>query len=323
MGVKARRMYLAGGGRRHGLSRREWFACAALSCAAACGAPRVPAQDGAQWGRSGTRDGEFHRPRAISATNEEVFVIDTSGRMQVFTHEGAFLRGWLMPEYENGTPTGITFAPTGSLLIPDTHYSRVLEYTPQGELLSQWGEYGADETRFIYPTDLVLAPDGTCYFSEYGGGAERVHVFDAQHRFVRQWGSHGDQPGQFSRAMAIALHEDTVLVCDTANHRIQSFKTTGEPLRVIGGPGSGTGQLKYPHDIVLAPGDTFIVSEYGNNRLSRFTIDGEFMACFGAPGRGPGQFSAPRGVALSPNGRLFVADTDNDRIQRFGIEVLA
>lgn len=289
----------------------------------ACGGRDSPAGEGwLTWGVSGARDGEFRRPRAIAAAEREVFVIDTSGRMQVFSHDGEYLRGWIMPEYENGTPTGIAFTTDGLLLIPDTHYSRIYEYTPQGEILRQWGEYGTGEDRFIYPTDIAQAPDGGYIISEYGQGAERVHLFDANRKFLRQWGQHGDRPGEFSRAMAIAFHDGAVFVCDTANHRIQCFALDGTLLRVIGESGTGEGQLKFPHDIVVGPNDTLLVCEYGNNRMSRFTCAGEFLSTFGHAGRGPGEFAAPRGVTISPNGYAFVADTDNDRIQRFPLEDL-
>ena len=323
MGEASRKGRNSGQRERSCWSRREFLALTGATLVSSCNLRNATApSDWMAWGQSGARDGEFRRPRAIAATLDEVFVIDTSGRMQVFSHNGEYHRGWLMPEYENGTPTGIAFSSLGHLLIPDTHYSRIYEYTPQGEILRKWGEYGTGEDQFIYPTDIVQAPDGSYIISEYGQGAERVHLFDADRKFLRQWGQHGDQPGEFSRAMAIALHDGAVYVCDTANHRIQCFGLDGTLLRVIGESGTGEGQLKFPHDIVVGPNDTFLVCEYGNNRLSHFTCAGEFLSTFGRPGRGPGEFAAPRGVTISPDGYVLVADTDNDRIQRFPLEDL-
>jgi DNA-binding beta-propeller fold protein YncE len=228
-----------------------------------------------------------------------------------------------MPEFENGTPTGISFGRDGRVLIPDTHYSRIIEFSPSGEILAQWGGYGTGEDEFIYPTDIAQGADGTYYISEYGVGAERVHAFDADRRFAQQWGGHGNAPGQFSRAMAIALDDRAVYVCDTANHRVQVFTREGGFVRTIGEAGTGREQLNFPHDIAVAADGTIIVCEYGNNRLSRFTLEGRGVACAGGPGRAPGRFNTPRGVAVSPNGQVFVADTDNDRVQRFSLEDLA
>lgn len=276
------------------------------------------------WGQPGRhRAGCFHRPRAVGATAAEVYVIDATGRVQVFTHDGAYCRGWALPEIANGTPTAVRETADGRVLIADTHYSRILEYSPEGELLRQWGSYGTGPEQFVYPTSIVLAPDGAYYISEYGMDAERVHVFDAERRFLREWGGLGEDEGQFSRAMALDVDAaNTVYVCDTTNHRVQCFSPGGQLLRVIGGVGSEPGRIKFPYDICLAPDGSLVLCEYGNNRISRFDASGQFLGAFGGPGRGPGQFNAPRGAAVAPNGFIFVADTDNHRIQRFTLEDL-
>lgn len=309
------------------MTRRQFFrTSAALALAGGCGRTTGGSGSGwLAWGRPGRhRGGAFERPRAIAATEDEVYVIDTTGRVQVFSHDGEFLRDWSLPESEKGTPTAIRKIDDSRVLIPHTHYSCILEWSPEGELLHEWGSYGSGENEFIYPTSVVLGQDGAYYISEYGEDAERVHVFDADRKFLRQWGSHGIEEGRFSRAMALDVDASgTVFVCDTANHRIQCFSNQGKFLRVIGSAGAEPGQLKFPYDLATAPDGTLVACEYGNNRISRFAPDGRFIACFGGPGRGPGEFNAPRGAAVSPNGLLFVADTDNHRVQRFPLEVLA
>ena len=225
-----------------------------------------------------------------------------------------------MPEAENGTPTGIGFDEGGRVLVPDTHYSRLLEYSTKGELLARWGTYGNGPGEFIYPTDVSRDSNGFYYFSEYGMDAERVHVFDPERRFARQWGRHGEAEGEFGRAMALVIGgDDIVYVCDTTNHRIQCFDPSGRFLRVIGEPGTSRGQMKYPYDIALAPDGTIFACEYGNHRISRFSDDGRFIACFGTPGRRLGEFNGPRGIAILAEEWIFIADTDNHRIQRLAM----
>lgn len=301
------------------LSRRAFLIVAGGALTGGC-TPGGPSGDPhfQTWGRQGRRFGEFLRPRAIGVHQGEVYVIDTTGRVQVFGEDGSFRRYWSIPESDNGTPTAITFHENGRVIIPDTHYSRVLEYSPDGELLDQWGQYGTGEDAFIYPTGVAIGADGAYYVSEYGTGAERVHVFDAGHRFLRQWGSHGEGTGQFNRAMAIGITTaQELVVADTANHRVQCFDTAGTHVRTIGSAGTGPGQLKFPHDLSVGPDDCVYCAEYGAHRISRFSAGGEFLQCYGSAGREPGQFDAPRGVAVSENNRVYVADTDNHRIQAF------
>ncbi len=282
------------------------------------------AKDGFSFfGERGLRDGSFLRPRAIAARNGLVHVIDTSGRFQTFDGDGKYLSGFMLPESELGTPTAISFRLDGAFLIPDTHYSRVLEYSASGELLLSWGEYGDGPDQFVYPTGVVQAPDGKLFISEYGVGAERVRSFGPDRKQILQWGAHGSDPGKLNRAMAIGRAGDgTILVVDTANHRVQAFTENGELIRIMGGPGEGEGKLRFPHDLSIGPDGTVCVCEYGSHRVSRFGPKGDFIASYGSPGRGPGEFNGPRGVAVSEENVVYVADTDNHRVQYFKVEAL-
>ena len=298
------------------LRRREFLGVCALAGLSACGG-RASRGDILSWGDEGLRDGSFLRPRAIGLHDGKVYVIDTTGRVQVFSESGEFLAMWSTPDAKTGTPTAIGFR-DGRVIIPDTHYSRILEYSPEGKLLEQWGSYGSGPDQFIYPTGVAFGPGGSYYFSEYGENAERVHVFDATRKFARQWGEHGDQPGQFNRAMAIATNtvNGLVYVSDTANHRVQCFTPEGTLVRIIGEPGTGPGQLKFPYAMALGPDGTCYACEYGNHRVSRFDLEGKLISTFGGPGRGLGEFNDPRGVAIAADGTVYVADTENHRIQR-------
>jgi len=307
------------------LNRRRFLALGVSAGMAACSRNDTRKESSVlTWGQPGQRDGDFEKPRAVGVRGEELYVIDTTGRVQVFGLDGCFVRKWALPAYENGTPTAVLFAIDGNVLIPDTHYSQILKYTPAGELIEQWGSYGTGPEEFIYPTDILQTPDGVYYITEYGMEAERVHVFDVEKRFVRQWGELGDAPGQLNRATSIDIDsQQTLYVADCANHRVQCFDLGGNLLRVIGAAGTQPGQIKFPYSLAVCLDDSVLVCEYGNNRVSRFQNTGEFMACYGGPGRTPGCFSGPRGIAVSPDGQIFVADTGNHRVQRFSLEALA
>jgi sugar lactone lactonase YvrE len=309
------------------MTRRQFLTLAAAGAAVAAftacgggGSVVSSGEDWVTWGEFGTRNGFFRQPRGIVFRNGELYVIDRTGRIQVFTAGGEFLRCWSTPEQKVGTPPTLAFDAEGNVLVPDTHYSRILEYTPQGELIRKWGTYGTDADHFIYPTGIARGKDGAYFISEYGMDAERVHVFDSERRFLRQWGSQGDGPGQFNRMMAIRMDaNETLYGCDTTNNRIQCFDTEGKFLRQIGSVGEAPGHLKFPYGIGFAPDGSLFVAEYGNHRISRFAADGRFIGAYGSPGRNPGEFNGPRGVVISPDGFIFISDTDNHRIQRIRI----
>jgi sugar lactone lactonase YvrE len=300
-----------------GAINRRSFLAAGAALLAGCGASGRAVAPVALWGAEGIRDGGFLRPRAIGAHRGEIYVIDMSGRVQVFTPEGTFARMWEMPQHDNGAPTAIVFDGDRAI-VPDTHYSRIIEYSLQGEERHRWGSFGSAPEQFIYPTGLALGTDGSYYFSEYGQQAERIHVFSAARAFVRQWGAHGEAPGQFSRAMGIVRHPNGRLyVADTANHRVQVFTTDGALMQVFGADPAQGPPLRYPQGIAVAPDGSIFLAEYGGNCVSRYAPDGRFLAVYGHAGRGPGAFNAPRGIAVDEHGTVYVADTDNHRVQAF------
>ncbi|MEX2015050.1 MAG: hypothetical protein WD873_00340, partial [Candidatus Hydrogenedentales bacterium] len=142
------------------MSRREFIAASALAMAG-CGSVGGTAAPDAVWGQQGLRDGAFVKPRAVGVKDARVYVIDTTGRIQIFSEDGEFLDLWNTPAMDNGTPTAVAFGHDGRVLIPDTHYHQILEYSPEGELLERWGSYGTGDDQFIYPTGIDQANDGT------------------------------------------------------------------------------------------------------------------------------------------------------------------
>ena len=46
-------------------------------------------------------------------------------------------------------PTGITIDRDGNLLVAETHYHRVSRYSPEGEFIESWGEFGKGKGQFV------------------------------------------------------------------------------------------------------------------------------------------------------------------------------
>ena len=168
----------------------------------------------AVWGRQGSAPGLFQKPRAMTIDDRgRLFIIDKAARIQVFSQEGIFSHGWQTPAWEYGKPTGLSFDNDGNLMVADTHYYRVLFYTPQGKLLEEktlGGEEGYTPGKFGWVTDAVQDSQGNYYVSEYGE-LDRIQKFSSAGKFLFGWGGHGDGALQFKRPQNLAIDQQDLL----------------------------------------------------------------------------------------------------------------
>ena len=306
--------------RRHALGVLGSLATATLAgCGAASGSESEPELI---WGIHGTRDGWLHLPRVATFDDQDqLYIADLTDRIQVFDRDGKFLRSWRTPSLNIDGPNGLTADRFGRILVADTHFYRILIYDRKGTLLSQIGDglQGEEPGRFVYATDVVTDSQGNLFVSEYGN-SDRIQVFDHSGKWLRQWGGHGYEPGEFLRARALAMDEkDRLYVADSCNHRIQVFDTKGNLLRYWGSRGTAPGQMAFPYDVCIGPDKCLYVCEYGNNRVQKFSLNGKSLGSWGGHGRKPGQLNNPWALAVDSRGAVSVIDSNNHRVQRFRI----
>jgi DNA-binding beta-propeller fold protein YncE len=272
------------------------------------------------WGVHGVKAGRLHKPRVAAFDGQDhLYLADLTDRIQVFDRNGLFLHGFKTPDFNVDGPSGLTIDRHGRLLVADTHFYRVLVYSPSGEMLFQIGNgvQGTTPGQFGYPTDVVIDRAGLFYVAEYGEN-DRIQVFSPEGKWLRQWGGHGYEPGEFLKPRALAIDEnDRLYVADSCNHRIQVFDTSGKLLLNWGSRGDRPGQMSYPFDLAIGPDHCLYVCEYGNNRVQKFTLEGAPLGIWGSAGRGPGQLFNPYALAVDSAGSVSVVDSNNHRVQRF------
>ena len=272
------------------------------------------------WGVHGVKPGRLHKPRTAAFDSEDnLYLADLTDRIQVFDRDGTYLHGWSMPDFNVDGPSGLTIDRLGRLLVADTHIYRVLVYSPDGKIVLQIGDgvQGSTPGRFGYPTDVVIDKAGNFYVAEYGEN-DRIQVFSPEGKWLRQWGGHGYEPGEFLKPRALAIDEkDRLYVADSCNHRIQVFDTQGKLLNSWGSRGDGPGEMSYPYDLSIGPDHCLYVCEYGNHRVQKFDLDGKSLGTWGTAGRGPGQLFNPYALAVDSRGNVSVIDSNNHRVQRF------
>lgn len=259
-----------------------------------------PAPDGeplrvlVQFGETGDKPGQLAYPRAIDADTvhnpPSVWIADRTGRIQRYGLDGAPLGLFTIPQWDAGMPVGLTMDDQGRLWVADTHYHRVLVYTPDGapgapgapgttgsaRLTAQFGAYGKGDGQFIYPTDVALVPsptgdakDSRIFVSEYGGN-DRVSCFDGEFTFLFSFGREGSGSGQngerveFQRPQSLVWDpaRQRLFVADSGNHRIGVFTIRGELERWIGATAGPLGPVPGDPD-VRTPGAAAFNFPYG------------------------------------------------------------
>lgn len=310
------------------LNRRRFLGtmagAGALTLYAGCAIEREPAAAPANvelvWGVHGTRAGRLHKPRVVGIdASDRLYIADLTDRIQVFDRDGNYERGWRTPGLNVDGPSGVSVDSNGEVLVADTHFYRVLVYGTDGTLHRQVGDgvQGSTPGRFGYPTDAVRDRRGNYYVAEYGD-FDRVQVFDPEGAFIRQWGGHGYEPGEFLRPRALLIDDrDHLYVADSCNHRIQVFDLEGSLLHTWGRRGAGLGEFSYPYDLALGPDDSLYVCEYGNSRVQKFSREGRAIGVWGRPGRGAAELDNPCALILDSQGAVHVVDSGNHRVQRF------
>ena len=314
--------------RRYSVLTRVWSKVCTLTALATLllvGCTPAPPDSVAEvWGRKGLDDGRFIKPRAITVdSKDQLHIIDMTSRIQVFDRLGNLLRYWKTPECVNGKPCGISILRDGTIAVPDTHYFRVLFYTPDGQLIADrtiGGKNGRGEGEFGFLTDVAEDSQGNLYVSEYGD-FDRIQKFSAEGEYICSIGSHGTEPGQFLRPQGLAVdNKDRLWVADGCNHRIQVFDATQTPPSLqftFGSSGDGIGELSYPYNLVFDGNGFVYICEFGNHRIQKFDLKGNSFGTWGGPGREPGQLHQPWGLTLDSKGYFHVIDSYNHRVQRF------
>jgi len=258
-------------------------------------------------------------PRSVAALPDGgIAALDTAGRVLVYAPDGSIARLWEMPEHSVGKPEGIAALADGRIVVCDTHYHRIMFFTPAGETDLVIGEEGDNPGQFRYPVAIVQAPDSTIYIAEYGGN-DRIQAFSTAGEFLRTFATFGTGPGQLQRPAGLAYLDDILYVADAVNARISAFSPAGTFLHLLGGQAL---QLHLPYDVCATPDGLLHVLEYGGGRLTTLRPDGAVLATYGSAGRGMGQLVTPWGMAAphTKNSPLTIADTGNRRLLRLHLD---
>jgi hypothetical protein len=207
------------------------------------------------------------------------------------------------------------YDPERNVWIVDRVGEQIFKFSHDGKrllmTLGEKGVMGTDHNHFGQPANISFTPDGSFYVAD-GYVNTRIVKFDKNGKFLLQWGSPGNGPGQFK----VLVHDvavdskGRVFVADRGNHRIQIFDPNGKYLDEW----DNITQPSYIH--ITKDGYVWVVCGEGN-RIAKYDMDGHLLTYWGMYGIRPGEFDDPHDLSVDADGNLYVTIFSS---QKVGIE---
>lgn len=207
----------------------------------------------------------------------------------------------------------------------DGHAYQIHKFDQDGKYVMSWGSTGDGPGEFNWrpanPDDgpdagfIAADADGNVYVSD--GYNFRVQKFDANGEFLLEWGSQGEENGQFVPPSVGPISVDpqgNVYVSDFAH--VQLFDINGKFLSSFGTFGTEEGQFQGAAQVGWDSEGNLYVPDFLNARFQKFDVDGNFLLSVGAAGEGDGEFALPVEIVVDSQDHVFVADNSH-RLQAF------
>jgi len=186
--------------------------------------------------------------------------------------------------------------------------------------LAKEGATGDDESKNVHATPIPQLAGSQVLTQPIVGFNGNIHRSQYLHKqsLVFKIGSRGSEEGNFTWPRGIAVGPDnSIVVADSSNHRVQVFDQEGNFVTAFGSYGSADGEFDCLAGVAVNRIGQFIIADRYNHRIQVFDPTGTFLRSFGSQGSGDGRFSYPWGVTTDALGFIYVCDKENHRIQVF------
>ncbi|MEW6159638.1 MAG: 6-bladed beta-propeller [Verrucomicrobiota bacterium] len=159
-------------------------------------------------------------------------------------------------------PADIAFAANGDFYVADGYgNSRVVKFDRNGKFLLAWGRKGTAPGEFNLPHAVQVDASGRVFVGDRENN--RIQVFDAQGKFLRQFGG-------FAPFGLFMTSDQTLFVADGRANQVMKMTLEGKVIEAWGTMGSEPGNFLLPHGITVDRHGAVYVTEINGRRVQKF-----------------------------------------------------
>jgi len=215
-------------------------------------------------GSKGSGHGQLGEPNGIAIDHAgSIYVAEVASnhRVQKLAADGTFIAEWKGPAPGFYGPRRIAIGPDDSIYVVDQGRTRIVKFSPDGQVLSSWGSKGTGDGQFNDPTSVAIdSASGKVYVADPIN--RRIQVFDPNGKFLSKWliPDWGRPAGfedlaidsKMGRLYASSVNLNAILIFDLNGTRVGTL-TPKPPDRLEG-----------PSALALRDRKLYVLNMYGN-----------------------------------------------------------
>ncbi|ELU01092.1 hypothetical protein CAPTEDRAFT_94389, partial [Capitella teleta] len=165
--------------------------------------------------------------------------------VKIYQVDGTCLASWGTGQLSS--PSGIAIMSNSHYIVTDVNRHSVSIHSAEGNLLSQFGQWGCDDYQFNNPSHITVDQHDNILVSDAGNSC--VKIYDKAGLFVRKISLGNSKHGQLRKPQGISVdNRGHIFVSDRDNHRISMLTYDGRFVCHLLTKNDG---IRFPSDIAV------------------------------------------------------------------------
>jgi len=206
-------------------------------------------------------------------------------------------------------PTGISYAPDGTLWVCDYSTDKIYNIETDGTLISSFATSVFDAGAAV-PTGISYAPDGTLWVCD--NSTDKIYNIETDGTLISSFATSVFDAGATQPQGISYAPDGTLWVCDYSTGKIYNIETDGTLISSFATSVFDAGAT-IPTGISYAPDGTLWFCDYSTDKIYNIETDGTLISSF-ATSVFDAAATQPQGISYAPDGTLWVCDNLTDKI---------